>query len=56
MYLLDNFNLQDREIRDLYVKDDNTVRFTIIAPDAKDKADNISDVVCHFDDKATLLR
>ncbi|KAI1726346.1 kunitz/Bovine pancreatic trypsin inhibitor domain-containing protein [Ditylenchus destructor] len=59
-YLLDNFNLQDREIRDLYVKDDNTVRFTIIAPDAKDKADNISDAIVagkfHFIYKSDMYR
>lgn len=44
-YLIMNFRLEDGEFRDLDVDDANTVRFNIIAPNAKEKAENISNAV-----------
>jgi hypothetical protein len=39
------YSLSDYELRDLYVRDDNTVRFNLIAPNAQQKAANISQAV-----------
>lgn len=39
------FEISDDELRDLYVRDDNTVRFNLIAPNAQQKAANISKAV-----------
>lgn len=46
-YLTRNYGVREDEIRDLYAKDDNTVRFSIMAPDAQRKAQSISDAVCN---------
>lgn len=44
------YSLSEDELKDLYVKDDNTVRFNLIAPDAQQKTLNISQAVAsgHF--------
>uniref|UniRef100_A0AC34RIU7 Uncharacterized protein n=1 Tax=Panagrolaimus sp. JU765 TaxID=591449 RepID=A0AC34RIU7_9BILA len=52
-YLTKNFNVDESEIRDLYIKDDNTVRFTIYSANAKEKASNISNAVSNGDLKFT---
>uniref|UniRef100_A0A915CU01 Uncharacterized protein n=1 Tax=Ditylenchus dipsaci TaxID=166011 RepID=A0A915CU01_9BILA len=59
-HLIENYNLGEKEVRDMYTKDDNTVRFTIVAPDAKEKAENVSNAVYsgkfHFKYKGETYR
>uniref|UniRef100_A0A7E4UXH3 WAP domain-containing protein n=1 Tax=Panagrellus redivivus TaxID=6233 RepID=A0A7E4UXH3_PANRE len=43
--LVEKFDIDDNEIRDLFIRDDNTVRFSIHAPNAKEKAEVISKAV-----------
>ena len=44
-YLLATFGLEDEAIRDLVVRDDNTIRFNLVRADAARKAANISHAV-----------
>ncbi|KAI6229091.1 hypothetical protein M3Y99_01149400 [Aphelenchoides fujianensis] len=44
-YLMATFGLDEANVRDLYVKDDNTVRFSLVGPDVLPKANNISTAV-----------
>lgn len=44
-YITQMFNLSEDELADLNIRDDNTVRFSIVSSDAQQKADNISDAV-----------
>lgn len=47
-YLLAAFNLEDDSIRDLYVRDDNSVRFNLVHADAQRKAADISNAACRW--------
>jgi hypothetical protein len=45
-YVTHSFGIKEGELRDMVVRDDNTVRFSIVSPDAREKAENISEAVC----------